>query len=139
MREGNRHDGVRRMRDVEQSILDDLHSLGDPMLAYAYLIECGRHLPPMDGHLKSDETVVKECEVNTWFAIIEDEEGDERFIADSESLIVRGALSLIQEIIEAGTTSSRSEYEWGLLSDPVFTKSFSQAQLQGLRSILSRL
>ena len=139
MREGNRHDGIKRMRDVEQSILDDLRSLGDPLLVYAYLIECGKELSPMDARLKSDKTLVKECEVSTWFAVAEDENGGAGFHADSESLIVRGALALIQEVLEAGSVLNRGEYEWRLLEDPIFAKSFTQAQLRGLKFILSRL
>lgn len=127
------------MRAVEESIIDDLRALDDPMLQCSYLIECGRSLPPMDGSFKNDDTLVKECEVDTWFAVVEASDGSRRLAADSSSLIVRGVLELIAEVLDAGSEGEWVQHEWRLLDEPAFARNFNQVQLRGLRAALSRL
>lgn len=127
------------MQAVEESIIDDLRALDDPMLQCSYLIECGRSLPPMDESLKSDAALVKECEVDTWFAIVDAADGSRYLAADSSSLVVRGALELIAEVLDAGSAGEWASHEWRLLSEPAFAHSFNQVQLRGLAAALSRL
>lgn len=127
------------MQAVEESMIDDLRALDDPMLQCSYLIECGRSLPPMDESLKTGESLVKECEVDTWFAIVREPDGTRRLAADSSSLIVRGALALVTEVLDAGSGDEWVAHEWRLLSEPAFARNFNQVQLRGLRAVLSRL
>lgn len=140
---GRRSDGevkaVGAMDAVEESILQDLRRLDDPMLQCSYLIECGRALPLMDEELKTDENLVRECEVRTWFAVQALPDGSRRLAADSESLIVRGALALVAEVLEAGNPKEWASHEWRLLSEPDFARNLTATQQRGLASVLSRL
>ena len=127
------------MAEVEASILDDLRRLGDPMLQCSYLIECGRALPPMDEALKVDENLVRECEVRTWFVVQPAKGGGAAFQADSDSLIVRGALALVAEVADAGSREEQAAHDWSLLSEPDFARNFTPTQLRGLKAALQRL
>lgn len=79
-------------------LVDNFELLGGWEDRYAYLIELGRSLIPMDDALKTDATKVEGCVSQVWMVGGLDE-GDPprlRFIADSDSAIVRGLIAVLQ-------------------------------------------
>ena len=130
---------VRSMQEVEGSILLDLYELDDRFLQYSYLIECGSVLPPMSAELKTDDFLIRECEVRTWAGVLVGERGRCEIFGDSESLAVRGALALLKEVADGRTRQQVAEHKWRLLDDPGFASHFTERQLSGLRAVVRRI
>ncbi len=83
--------------------LDDLREtfgfLEDWEERYAYIIDLGRTLPPMDEALKTEATKVRGCTSQVWMIGREFADGQGRpcleIVADSDAHIVRGLIRIL--------------------------------------------
>jgi cysteine desulfuration protein SufE len=63
---------------------------------YEYIIDLGKHLPPMDDGLKTDATKVRGCQSQVWLAGgVDPMTGRLGLVADSDAIIVRGLIALL--------------------------------------------
>lgn len=126
------------MRETEQSILDDLALLGDGLNRMEYLLGCAKAYPGIPPEERTDAALVRDCQMKTWFDARW--EGETlRFRADSESVLVKGALALLAELYDARSRDEVSNYTCGLLNEERFAALFNADQKKGLRSILRSL
>lgn len=65
---------------------------------YAYLIELGKNLPPMDDADKNAQTKVDGCMSQVWLKTSFDGE-KLSFVADSDAFIVKGLIAVLQAIL----------------------------------------
>ena len=126
------------MQETEADILKDLEELGDTISQYSFLIACAGEGGPFDDSLRAEENLVKECQMKTWLSVYA-EDGILHFSADSESLIVKGALALLQEIYDKRTLEEVKEYRCGLMDNDLFARHFHRDQLVGIRAIVEKL
>ena len=126
------------MAETERSIRADLDMLGDGLNRMEYLLGCAREDPgiPEDERRKGD--LVADCQMNTW--LMARWEGDALTLrTDSESVLVKGALSLIAEIYSGRSHRETAEYTCTLLSDESFAALFNAEQKNGLQNVLNTL
>lgn len=126
------------MDTVEEGILADLRDLDDPLLQYAYLVECGRDLPVLPEGLRTDANLVPECQVRTWLAV-QDGPAGRRVQGDSESLAVRGALALVKELCDGRRPEEVAAHTWRLLGDGAFARHYTKTQIEGLKAAIRRV
>ena len=126
------------MQELETDILTDLKELGDTISQYSFLIACAGEVPPFPEEKKTEENLVRECQVNTWMyiTIIDDKVS---FEMDSEALIVKGALSLLQELYSGRTLEEVRSFTCTLPDHEDFSRHFNAEQLKGVRAILEKL
>lgn len=125
------------MREIEEDIIQDLNDLEDTISQYTFLITCAKECLPLPEEYRTDEYLVKDCQVNTWmFTGIKNDQTF--FLADSESLIVKGGPALLQEIYQDRTLKEAREYWCHLLEHDVFAKHFSSTQLKGVQAIVKK-
>lgn len=127
-----------RMEEIESDILNDLAELSDPISRYTYLLSCAEDCDPLPEKYRQDEYLIPECQVHTW-AAMEWRNGISCFRADSESMIVRGALALLQEIYKDRSTAEVHAYRCHLLENKLFADHFTAEQRKGLNTILVQL
>lgn len=125
------------MEQTQEDILNDLHELATPIAQYSYLLECGTEAESFDESLHCDENLIRDCAVNTWLAV-QDRDGVPVLVGDSESLIVRGAISLLEEIYNYRSASEVGSFTCTLLDDEMFTRHFSAKQRKGLVSAIAK-
>lgn len=119
------------MAQTEADILNDLHELGDTMAQFSYLIECAGECLDFDESLHSDANLIRDCAVKTWLAVVH--QGDQmKLVGDSESVLVRGAIALLEELFNDRPKEEVASYECHLLDDEMFVKHFSPKQRKGL-------
>ena len=126
------------MLETETDIQKDLEELGDTISQYSFLIACAGECGPFDDDMRTEENLVKECQMNTWLSVSV-ENGIVHFAADSESLIVKGALALLQEIYDKRSLEEVKEYRCSLLDNDVFSRHFHRDQLVGIKAIIGQL
>lgn len=124
------------MEQTQADILQDLHELDDPSSQYSYLIECAKECVSFDESLHDEENLVRDCAVNTWIKV-EHQKGRAVLVGDSESLIVRGAIALLEEIFNGRSAAEVAAFECTLLDDEMFTRHFSPKQRRGLASAIA--
>ncbi len=68
---------------------------------YAFLIDLGRKIPPLDEADRTEENRVYGCQSRVWLAARVRPQGSENvidFIADSDSAIVKGLIAVLQRV-----------------------------------------
>ena len=126
------------MRETEADILKDLEELGDTISQYSFLTTCAGECRPFDEAMRTEEYLVRECQMKTWL-LVHARDGIIHFSADSESLIVKGALALLQEIFDGRSIEELQGYQCALLNSNLFTRHFTRDQLTGVRAVIDRL
>ena len=126
------------MKDLETDILNDLSELENPMDQYSFLVACAGECLAFPEQYRTEVNLIKECQVNTW---VHTGWLDDTcvFFADSESLIVKGVLALLQELYSGRSQAETQAYSCTLLDSPLIQKHLNEAQLKGLKAIAASL
>lgn len=126
------------MEAVQQSILNDLALLGDSLNRMEYLLECGKETPGLRPTERAAAETVPDCQVNTWIDA-KWSNGVLTLRTDSESLIVRGALALLEEIFSARSAAEIAGFACVLPETEAFSSLLNPVQRKGLDTVLRRL
>lgn len=126
------------MEAVQQSILNDLALLGDSLNRMEYLLECGKETPGLSPAERAAAETVPDCQVNTWIDA-KWSNGVLTLRTDSESLIVRGALALLEEIFSARSAAEVAGFACVLPETEAFSSLLNPVQRKGLDTVLRRL
>jgi cysteine desulfuration protein SufE len=99
--------------EIQEEIVEDFSGFEDWMDKYAYLIELGNELLPIDPKYKIDNNLIRGCQSRVWLHQ-EFSGGKIIFVAESDALIVKGLVALLLRIY-----SNRTPKEI-LASEPAF-------------------
>jgi len=92
--------------DKEQEIVEEFSMLdGDMEMTINYIMELGEQLPEIPAESKTDDHLVKGCQSKVWLnAALED--GKVNFVADSNTAITKGLVSLLTRVLSGETPES---------------------------------
>lgn len=124
------------MAETEADVLRDLRELGDDMSCYAYLIGCAQEERGYPEELHTEQYRIKECQGMTW-AVARWEEDVFFFRGDSDSLIVKGGLAILEELYDGRTRQEIHSCRCSLLQDNSFIRYFTPEQVKGLNAVLT--
>ena len=85
------------MDDRKKQLAEDFELLENWEEKFDYLIELGQELPEMPEALKTEQNLVRGCQSSVWFDI-HCEEGKIVFSANSDSLIVKGIVAVVEQL-----------------------------------------
>jgi cysteine desulfuration protein SufE len=94
-----------------EELVDNFSLLEDWEDRYAYLIELGAQLPPMDESLKTEQSKVRGCMSQVWMILGWDDAGRLVFIADSDAQIVRGLIAVLRTVFAEKTAAEITEVD----------------------------
>ena len=99
--------------EIQNEIVEEFSGFEDWMDKYAYLIEIGNELAPIDPKYKIESNLIRGCQSRVWLHQ-EFTDGKINFEAESDALIVKGLVALLLRIY-----SDRTPHEI-LTSEPRF-------------------
>ena len=109
---------------------------------YRYIIELGDELEQMPDSLKVEEHRVQGCVSNVWL-VLDVEPGDPpriRFIADSDSQIVRGLVSILLMLCSGRTAQEIQALDIESIFERLeLGKHLSRSRSNGLHSMIKRI
>ena len=88
--------------EIQQDIIDEFSDMEDWMDKYAYIIDLGNALPPIDVKYRTPENIIEGCQSRVWLNA-EYENGKIYFTADSDAIIVKGIISLLIKVLSEHT------------------------------------
>lgn len=91
------------VNDIQNEIIDEFADLSDWMDRYAYIIELGTQLPPLDADQKVPANLIEGCQSRVWIASDRLPDGRIRFVADSDAMIVKGIITLLLRVLSDRT------------------------------------
>ena len=76
-------------------LIENFELLGDWESRFAYLIDLGKALPPMDEVDKCEDNRVHGCQAQVWMKFDPEAEGKITISADSDAFIVKGLIAVL--------------------------------------------
>ncbi|MDO5117162.1 MAG: SufE family protein [Eggerthellaceae bacterium] len=128
----------RTINQQQDDIVEDFLSIGDPLSQYEYLIEFATALPALDEAFKVDENLVKDCQSRAWL-VMENCAGALSIKADSDTLIVRGVLELLIEVLDGRPLREVAEADIYFPEKAELMTTFSASRRQGIGSIIATI
>ena len=126
------------MDELEKSILADLEELDDILLRSEFLLRCGKLLEGIPETERREEDLVRNCQTKTWLRM--DVSGGCVILrADSLSMLVRGALAVIDEIYNGRPQEEIREHRCSLIESPFFRDVFSGTQMKGIETLVEMI
>jgi len=86
-------------------LIDNFQIFEDWEERYAYLLDLGKYLPPMDEALKTPESKVDGCVSQVWLVSETDENGAVHLTMDSDAHIVRGLAAILYVVFNGKTAN----------------------------------
>lgn len=105
---------------------------------YAYLVEIAGLLPPYPAEKHTDEYLVRGCQSHVWLNIYQ-QDGKFAFDADSDTLIIKGVLLLLQDILSGAPIEEVAEFQMDILDEAGLKGEFSDTRQKGIGSAMEML
>lgn len=123
---------------MQDAIVEDFRSIGDPLSQYEYLLEFAASLPALGIEDRTDRNLVADCQSQAWLAL---EAKDGRLVlrADSDTLIVRGILRLLIDVLDGQRLADVASADLYFLEEAELMMTFSGARRKGIGSIVSSI
>ncbi|MDR1120904.1 MAG: SufE family protein [Dysgonamonadaceae bacterium] len=90
------------INDIQDEIIEEFAVFDDWMDKYAYLIELGNSLSPLDEKYKTSNNLIEGCQSRVWLQA-DYVDGNILFSAESDALIVKGIVSLLIRVFSNQT------------------------------------
>ena len=129
--ESDRTDFVQR----QQKKIDEINALGDCFDQYSYLIFRAGQMPSLDAAYKTEAYRVKGCQSVVWLHL-EVRDGAMVMQADSETLLMKGVLAVLADVVNGATPEEICEHEITVFDETELVVTFESDRLSGLKSIL---
>ena len=91
------------INEAQDRIIEEMSEFDDWMDRYAYIIDLGNSLPPIDEKYKTPEHLIEGCQSRVWHNAELSPEGRVLYTADSDAIIVKGIISMLIEVLSGHT------------------------------------
>ena len=135
------NEGTNEPRSIEErqdDIVADFLSIDDPLSQYEYLLEFAAALPALDEAPKTDENLVEGCQSQVWL-VLEDRGGRLGLQADSDTLIVRGVLQLLVQVVDGQPLEDVAQATIDFPARADLMATFNDARRKGVGSIIATI
>lgn len=91
------------INETQNEIIEEFADISDWMDRYAYIIELGNQLKPLDADQKVPANLIEGCQSRVWISADRLPDGRIRFAADSDAMIVKGIVELLMRVLSDRT------------------------------------
>jgi cysteine desulfuration protein SufE len=123
---------------IEAEIVDEFQSVEDWMDKYAYLIDMGKTLPPLDAAFKQEVFRVKGCQSQVWLSA-SDKDDRVYFQADSDAMITKGLIALLIRVLNGQLAGAIVEADLRCLDEIGLRKHLSTNRSNGLTAMIAKM
>lgn len=124
--------------EIQQDIIDEFSIYDDWMDKYAYIIEQGNALEPIDDKYKTPENIIKGCQSRVWMQT-DYREGRLFFDAESDAIIVKGLLALVLRVFNGRTPDEIIGTDLRFMKEIGLTEHLSPTRSNGLLSVIKQI
>ncbi|GHV67969.1 Fe-S metabolism protein SufE [Bacteroidia bacterium] len=126
------------IKEKEQEIIDAFGILEDWIDKYAYLIELGNELSPMDEAYKTNENLITGCQSNVWLHT-EFRDGLVYFTAESDAIITKGIIALLIRVFSEEKPEDILKADIEFIDTLGLKQHLSPTRSNGLLSMLKQI
>ena len=126
------------LQENRKKLREEFAELEDGFERYAYLVEISGLLPPMPAAQHIPENLVRGCQSQVWLhAWCED--GRFYFSGDSDTMIIKGVLLLLQDLVNGIPVEEAATLDVDVLGDAGLTAEFSDTRQKGIGAAVEKL
>lgn len=129
---------MQTINEIQQDIIDEFSIYDDWMDKYAYIIEQGNALKPIDDKYKTPDNIIKGCQSRVWMQT-EFHEGRLFFEAESDAIIVKGLLALVLRVFNGRTPDEIITADLRFMKEIGLTEHLSPTRSNGLLSVIKQI
>lgn len=126
------------IKQEQDRIFEEFDRIGDPFDQYAYLIELSCNHAAMDENSKTPDRLVEGCQSSVWLDI-QIRDGSFFFRSDSDTLIIKGVLSLLERVLCGQPCSEVAEAKIDFLQRTLIMATFEADRQKGIGYVISTL
>lgn len=127
------------INEKQDEIIDELSGLDDWMDRYAYIIDLGNSLPPIDVKLKTPSRLIEGCQSRVWLDATLDEDGKVNFTADSDAIIVKGIISMLIDVLSGHTPQEILDADLYFIDRIGLSEHLSPTRSNGLLAMIKQI
>lgn len=124
--------------EIQQEIVEEFSGFEDWMDKYAYLIEIGNEMTPIDAQYKVESNLIRGCQSRVWLHQ-EFTDGKIVFEAESDALIVKGLVALLLRIYSDRTPREILESEPRFIDEIGLRQHLSPTRSNGLLAMVKQM
>ena len=124
--------------EIQQEIVKEFSDFEDWMDKYAYLIEIGNELKPIDTKYKVESNLIRGCQSRVWLHQ-EFTDGKIKFEAESDALIVKGLVALLLRVYSDRTPKEILESEPRFIDEIGLRQHLSPTRSNGLLAMVKQM
>ena len=125
--------------ESQRELIDQFADIDDWMDRYAYIIDMGNALEPMDDSLKTPDRLIEGCQSRVWLDAQPDADGRLNFTADSDAIIVKGIISMLVEVLSGHTPDEILDADLHFINDIGLSEHLSPTRSNGLVAMLKQI
>ena len=125
-------------QQIQREIIREFSGHNGWLKKYSLLIGIGKTLPAADNKHKTEDNLVKGCQVRTWYCS-SFRDGKVFYKIDSLSLIIKGALVLLLRVLDGRTPEEIKEAELFFIDQSGLRELFSPVKANSLWKVINRM
>lgn len=129
---------MQTINEIQQNIIDEFSIYDDWMDKYAYIIEQGNALEPIDEKYKTPENIIRGCQSRVWMQT-DYRDGKLFFEAESDAIIVKGLLALVLRVYNGRTPDEIIGADLRFMKEIGLTEHLSPTRSNGLLSVIKQI
>ena len=124
--------------EIEDEIVEEFALFDSWNDKYEYIIDLGKKLPPLEDKYKLDENRVRGCQSTVWL-VADYKNGKVYFKAESDSVIVKGLISMLIRVLSGQTTDDIINAKLEFIQKIGMTTHLAQTRSNGLVSMVKQM
>ena len=126
------------IQEIQKDIIEDFSFLPEWDERYAYLIELGQKMDPLPEKYRTEENIVRGCQSTVWLQL--ECYGDTvHFMADSDSLIVKGLAALLMQVFSDQPAEEILKADLYFFEETGLNKHLSSQRTNGLMAMIEQI
>ena len=126
------------VKHIEEEIVDEFSNFDEWDEKYAYIIELGKKLLPLDEKYKVPDNIIKGCQSQVWLTShLEDDKVV--YTADSDAIIVKGLVSLLLRVLSNHNPDEIISADLNFLEKIGMKQHLSPTRSNGLASMIKQM
>lgn len=127
------------INERQDELIDEMSGLDDWMDRYAYIIDLGNSLPPIDEKLKTPQHLIEGCQSRVWLDAHLSDDGKVEFTADSDAIIVKGIISMLIDILSDHTPDEILDADLYFIDRIGLSEHLSPTRSNGLLAMVKQI
>src|SRR5688572_2201766 len=129
---------IKPIEEIEKEIVEEFALFDSWDDKYEYIIDLGKKLPPLEDQYKLDENRVRGCQSTVWL-VADYKNGKVYFKAESDSVIVKGLISMLIRVLSGQTTDEIINAKLEFIQKIGMTTHLAQTRSNGLLSMVKQM